>query len=486
MVRYTGQPATPDNNKVAAFARGARFSEHGAGAPRRQLLGRYAISGRARLGDEERRSLKEIWFFEPGEGGPAPKRFGVLGLLLLTLMGCQGVQSYSTEEGIDIWNATMGLHVGALGLPEPCGGEGERDCAWYYSIRDLEVGPSGLVFVMVAAAADNPGVFKMDQEGRILGTLGDSPRPVGRWGEYFSRAKSMGWAGDSLWVFDENTQIFSLFSHDGDVIGRVPALPNYWRKRQDRTTAFRIEGMTPGGTIFGAYNVMPLRVARGEVTHRTLIRVDPWGSVLDSLPSFPFGREYWPVVHPGAPDRAEWNLRQPFADNPLWNFVPGEDALLLLDREAPLTPDTATFSLTKVSFSGDTLFQREYRFLPIPVRIEEVQREVDRVSRDLSHNHSFTPRDAWLWAEPTFYRPRFWRGVDTMVVANEGGIWLRLKTKADSASWLVLDEKGLPQGRVSLPDEFRVAAVIQQEVWGLKKDQFWRDHLLRFEIDVNR
>jgi hypothetical protein len=30
--------ATTHNKKVAALARGARFSEHGAGAPRRQLL----------------------------------------------------------------------------------------------------------------------------------------------------------------------------------------------------------------------------------------------------------------------------------------------------------------------------------------------------------------------------------------------------------------------------------------------------------------
>lgn len=206
--------------------------------------------------------------------------------------------------------------------------------------------------------------------------------------------------------------------------------------------------------------------------------------VLDTLPAVPLGNNLWAVYDPQNPYQGGSYGQQPFADGPLWSYVPGERATLRVDREAPRSADDARFWVTKLTFSGDTLFTREFSFTPEPVTQAEVDSVLDARAGPIGDRGFLgaTEAQAREWAERTLYRPPFKSLVREMTVGRDGSIWLQRTVEADTAFWLVLDASGEPRAEVSLPAGFDLLEADRGQVWGQEQDELDVPYLVRYRV----
>jgi hypothetical protein len=281
---------------------------------------------------------------------------------LAVLAACGQGDSDGGPDGlpeIERWRAERDFRVGSLDDPDET----------LTHIRDLEVGESGTIYTLhrqerLIRTFDSAGTFR-----GVIGGEGEGP------GE-FQSPLTMGWVADTLWVLDTDGYRFNQFSPEGEFLGSF-RVPFEFGEDPSSPSPPRANGLLHDGTVHGAPVVWSRLVATGEVTEHVPMLMTRDGRVTDTLPAVPFGNNQWAVYDPENPDQGGSYGRQPFADGPLWSFVPGGRAILRVDREAPRTADDASFSVTKLSFSGDTLFTREFSFEPEPVTQAEVDSVLD-------------------------------------------------------------------------------------------------------------
>lgn len=368
--------------------------------------------------------------------------------------------------GIERWTTERDLRVGSVDDPD--------ETLTY--IRDLEVGPDGTIYTL---HRQERLVRTFDSAGTFLGVIGGEGEGPGE----FQSPLSMGWVADTLWVLDTDGYQFNQFSPEGEFLGsfRVP-----FEVREDPNAASppRAYGLLSDGTVHGEPVAWSHLIATGEITERVPMLMTRDGRVTDTLPAVPFGNNLWAVYDPESPDRGGSYGQQPFADGPLWSFVPGERATLRVDREAPRAAEDASFRVTKLNFSGDTLFTREFSFEPEPVTQAEVDSVLDARAGPIGERGFLgaTEAQAREWAERTLYQPPFRSLVREMTVGRDGSIWLQRAVEADSASWLVLDPSGAPRAEVMLPAGFDLLEADRDRVWGQERDELDVPYLVRFRL----
>lgn len=355
-------------------------------------------------------------------------------------------------------------------------GSVEGDEYAFTAFRALEVGPEG---EMLTLHSREHLVRVFDRAGRLLRSFGSE----GQGPAEFQRPMTMGQVGDTLWVFDLPTYKFLQFSRGGEFLGSF-AVPFTMRENLDDVTRPRAAGLLTDGTVHGAPPAWAQDVADGSTTHRFPVLLTRDGEVTDSLPPVPIGRDMWAVVDPNEPRRASY-AKQPFADGPLWSYVPGERTVVWVDRETPETREDAHFRLTKLSFSGDTVFSRKVGFDPIPVTEVELDSLLTERALSLAEGTTFdlTEGRAREWADRTLYRPAYRSPAQELVVGRDGSIWVRMTSRTDSSSWLVFDRSGEPGGRITLPTSFELMEADLSHVWGSERDELDVAYLLRFRIE---
>jgi hypothetical protein len=140
--------------------------------------------------------------------------------------------------------------------------------------------------------------------------------------------------------------------------------------------------------------------------------------------------------------------------------------------------------LTKLSFSGDTLWTRDYPFAAVPLRREAIDSLIEARATPLGERGflGLTVPLAREWARRTLYTPPFTSHVASMVPGRNGSIWLRTTARADSAEWIVLDADGAPRLRLVLPNDVTVMEADDEHVWGSATDDLEVPYLVRYRI----
>jgi len=391
-----------------------------------------------------------------------------LASLVLALAACSDSSPSSDLGDLDLWVAENDLRVGSLDDPD-------YSLTWF---RSLTVSESGRIYT---AHGQEQLVRVFDPDGtllRVIGGRGDGP------GE-FQNVGSMGWVGDTLWVLDFGVYRFNLFSEEGDFLSSF-SVPFGFQEGPDAPQPPRAAGLLSDGRVHGAPPAFSSQIESGTLTHHKILLLSREGEVTDSVASVPFGKNQWAVYDADNPRAGMLFGRQPYADGPLWGFLPHEPALVVLFREAPASAEEARFTLMKLGLFGDTVFAREYPFHPSPVTASEVDSILEAQTTQWSEYGvmgGVTAARLRSWAQRTLYRPAFRPGVTEMVVGMDGGLWLRGQPDGGGqVEWYVLDPLGNPAKRVTLPSGVTVLAADQETAWGMEQDELDVPYVVRYRI----
>lgn len=390
----------------------------------------------------------------------------------LALVACDLARDAADEPDVAEWTATQDLRIGSVDDPE-------------YSLtffEVMEVGPDGTMYT-VHPQEQLVRVFAPDGSLRTtIGGRGDGP------GEFQNVAR-IGWVADTLWLLDLDGYRFSQFTADGRFLGSF-SVPFVAGSDPRAIQPPRAYGLLSDGTIHGSPPAFSRQVADGTLTHHIPMLMTREGGVTDTLPAIPFGRNEWAISNPDAPRRGALYRSQPFADGPLWDFVPGEPALIILTRTAASVREEAAFVISKVSFDGDTLFSLSYRYEPVPTRQEAVDSILDEISDRIGERGMFGATAARVreWAASSLYQPAFEPPVRAMVVARDGTIWLDRgpHRREDISRWLVFDADGRALAALELPAKLTVLQVIPPYLWGFENDETDVPYLIRFRIAASK
>ena len=393
----------------------------------------------------------------------------LLMVLAAVAFGCVPGENGSVvnDDSVPEWSAQLELRIGSVDDPDYS----------LTSIRSAEVAGDGTMYTL-HPAEQVVRVFAADGSLKaLIGGRGGGP------GE-FENPGAMGWVADTLWVLDFQAYRFSQFTPTGEFIGSF-SVPYETSDDFFAVQPPRADGLLFDGTVHGEPPAFSHLIDSGALTHHLPMLMTRDGEVTDTLPAVPFGRSQWTITDPDRPGPGGMYSSQPFDDGPRFEFVPDEEAVIILERTAPSSRDDARFRVSKLTFSGDTVFSRVHPFEPAPVRSEEVDSILDEMGSMIAEGGFFgvTAARARQLAAATLYQPAFKAGVVTMVLGRDGSIWLSQGPDGTGQDrWLILDSAGERIGRLKLPSALRLFVVDPPRIWASETDELDVPYIVRFLV----
>lgn len=346
--------------------------------------------------------------------------------------------------------------------------------------RGLEVGSDGRIFTV---HPEENRIRIHDVEGRPAGFIGGPGEGPGE----FRSVGMMGWVGDSLWVLDFGNYRFSYFDLDGRLL-RSRTVP-IDLGGPGASSPPRPEGLLPDGTLFGSPPAWSREVAKGTITERVVLRLDERSMPLDTLFRQPLSNTTWAIEDPKSTRGFGSYGAQPFSDTEMVRLGPSGSDLVRVERTVPVTPEEASFRVSRVSLAGDTLFSREIRYTPEPIAPTLVDslvrmrgKSMERIATRMPG--APTPARAEELAREALYLPAFHPPVSELLVGRDGSIWLQREVvDGDTANWLVLSANGGVAGTVSAPRRLRIMAAEERRIWGMETDELDVPYIVRYRVE---
>lgn len=392
---------------------------------------------------------------------------GVAAAVLLTSCGSPpDVEGTSGEEDWIVAGPTA--RIGSVDSPEYA----------FRSVVALARSPGGFLYSLHRGEAT---IRRWDPQGRpagVLGRQGEGP------GEFQSPA-ALGFFGDTLWVMDADSYRVSYFDAEGDFLGSVTPRVDLSPDPQNPYAAPPRPALPlRNGMLYGIAPASSDAVARGRLSGVRHVLMDPEGSIRGTV---------W--VQPYEPSDVLALLRenggtfapQPFGDKPLFHVSP-RGALLVLDRRVFDGDGTPAIRLTRIDMQGDTMWSREIRYTPQPLpreRLDSAARAqaeglVDFIQR-MDPEMSLPRLESDL--REAMFGPEFLPAVKSMVVAEDGSIWLqRFSPSEEGMVWWVLDADAEPLATALTPPGLRVLLITEEEIWGVETDALDVDYIVRYDI----
>lgn len=341
----------------------------------------------------------------------------------------------------------------------------------------MDVLPDGRIY---SAHRQEAAILVHGPDGRRLARIGGEGEGPGE----FQGLRSIGFLGDTLWAFDLTLYRASYFAPDGELL-RTLTLPVRFRPDPESPSPPRPYGVLPDGRILGTPPAWSHEVAAGTLTEVPTVAMDTLGNVLDTL----YVREpsVWAIQNPTGPVSYGSYRPQPFADQPIFAHSPRDPAYVVVRRRVR-GDESTSYRVTRITFAGDTVFDRTFAYDPIPIDPAYPDSLVGAFAAAVAGSDFGSPpglRQATAWARENLYVPAHYPPVDDAVVGLDGTTWLRLTTPdpgAGSVEWMVLDATGEPLGRVALPGRFQLEVARRDRVWGSAVDELDVPYIVRYRI----
>jgi hypothetical protein len=343
----------------------------------------------------------------------------------------------------------------------------------------LVVGPGGHIYTLHRQESQ---IRVHDPEGRPVRTIGRAGEGPGE----FRSPGNMGFHGDTLWVFDDDTYRFTWYY----AIGALIASRAFPVDIGDRThTPPRPRGLLGDGTIWGRSMSWSQDIAEGRLTHQVEVTFDTTGAVTDTMVSHSVVNSVWMLHDPASPTGLHMFRPQPFDATEIVVVSEDRPEIVVVDRSIAEQAERAEFRVTKLALEGDTLFSVAFAYVPRAIP-EALPDSLVRAFATLPPNMpprmaaGFPPPGRALeLARASLVQPEFFPPVSMVVVGRDGSIWLRREdTGSAEHEWWILDEHGRLAGAVLLPRELSVMAAEQDRLWGLERDDLDVPYIVRYVV----
>lgn len=390
---------------------------------------------------------------------------------LLSTLGCAlTLVAAACDEGgpqpleAPVLSATPELRIGSLD---------DASTALTY-IRAMQVDREGRIYT---AHPQDVTILVHDADGNRVGRWGRKGEGPGE----FDRLGGIGFVGDTLWAFDYGLYRITYFRPDGSVLRSVKVPIDLGEDPTDSPP--RPSGVLPDGRLFGSPPAWSHEVARGTITETPVLVMDTTGAAGDTL--FRRPASVWAVQAPTGPITFGSYRPQPFDDNALHAMSPHEPEYVVVDRAVEGEDDTR-FGVARITFDGDTAFDRSFAYEPVPIDPGAADSLVGAFAEAFNEprfSSAPTAAQAAEWARANLYVPAHQPPVTALLVGRDGSIWLQRERAApERVEWLVLDPDGEPIGRVELPGRTTVAVAERSRVWGWELDDLDVPYIVRYGV----
>ena len=237
----------------------------------------------------------------------------------------------------------------------------------------------------------------------------------------------------------------------------------------------------PDGTGVATRGLISDAVASGRIRMVPTLRIDRTGRILDTLFQFPAERTGVKIVL----GSGVMSTGHPFPDYPLTVFTADGRRMAIIERQAaPAGVEEASFRVTVTTLSHDTLYSRSYRYSPVPIPAEVVDRVVDRLVAGAGGMLG-GPLEAERKIREALDAPASYPPVTTALFADDGSLWLRREARdgAEDQLWEVYDPDGEPVAAVRMPARITVHLIHQGVVWGVELDELDVPYVVAYRIE---
>lgn len=389
---------------------------------------------------------------------------------LLLLAGCGGDDASSAPPAPPLLEVTPELRIGSLD------------------------GPGTTLTYVTGMAVHEGRIYSAHRrESSILvhGPDGERLARIGRTGEgpgEFRGLGAIGFLGDTLWARDFQLSRLSYFTPRGQLI-RTITIPIRMPQGGDGplppgSLPPRPAAVLPDGRIMGASPAPSRAVAAGTITEIPIVTMDTLGDVLDTLYMQELAN--WAIQDPTGTSPNGAYRGQPFDDTRLRPHSQREPAFVLVDRAVESDAST-TYRVTRITFAGDTVFDRTFAYDPVPIDPAYPDSLIEAFATRVAGSGAGNPsslRDAMTWARENLYLPAHYPPVEAAIVGLDETVWLRMAAPhdAETVEWLVLDAGGEPTARVRMPARFRLREARADRAWGWALDELDVPYIYRYGI----
>jgi hypothetical protein len=287
----------------------------------------------------------------------------------------------------------------------------------------------------------------------------------------------MAWKGDTLWVMDLGSNRVNLYegatAHSGDIsFAQAPAFSRLYSPP-------RAGALLADGSVMSLSSVPSSISSQGLGGDHLLQKVTRTGAVLDTILRLPAdGRRQGQVQ---LRNGQLVPFRMPIDDAMLLRLSHDARSVVVVDRRTGAR--LSSFSLTRVSVSGDTLAHRSFEYAPLPLRRQQADSLFAPLARSMGATFGLPPAAVVEDILEQVQVPGTFPPVVDLVPGRDQSIWVGLKTQEHPhGSWLVFDEQLQPVARVSIPLDVRVMRVSERFIWGLTTGSLDVPQVVRYRI----
>ena len=309
-------------------------------------------------------------------------------------------------------------------------------------------------------------MYVLDQNAPFIHVFGRDGKFIRVWGRAgggpgeFRQPMYLGWHGDTLVVVDPPLMRISLFNKAGHLVRTIPIRPQL---QLSSRSGFPVT-LLAAGTVLVASSTEEQPGTANAVFQESLLAADPANRTTKIIAMFERHNFALRVAVRVNGEPGMMNAVQPFSNDPLWRVDRNGTAVVWVER--PQMTREPTFTVTRVTQSGDTVFSRRIAYIPKLLDDPTLDGAVRQVG-DLplpSSVKMVIDNDA---LRKEIYRPKYLPPVSGITAASDGTTWIRLEQEArsDQVIYLVLRPDGSTLGEFSSRKTEQVVEARVARIW---------------------
>lgn len=375
---------------------------------------------------------------------------------------------------------------GSIFLPGSLAGQGGDDeCRWtgnrtvvIGAVDDHEyglttIGQAASVSDLIYVTQPREHLIRVyHHDGRFAGTIGRNGDGPGE----FRAITAIGVLGDSVWVADPRLRRVSYFNENLHFTSSVTI-------RSHPSIGSRTViplGPLVDGSIVGYRTISGAELENRDMIRVPLLRFDAGGNFRDTLVVYDDQHNQRSITD-GLASGLHMYARPPVREQSLRKIISGGAGVVLVHRPFSSEPASGRYEIIRIGPHGDTLFARQFDYVPTPVTDSHVTEWIEE--EDFDSQPYIVDRQAYIQELRSVYEiPPHFPPVTQILADNSGRTWIRMEPRDAVVEWRAFDDAGQVTGRMCPPVPLRLVAVDTDHAWFVETGEFDIPYLVRYDF----